>query len=147
MRLSTRARYGLRAAVDLALYYEREPVSMASIAERHGISRKYLHTILSQLKSSGFVRSVRGTSGGYVLARDPAQIRVIDILEALEGSLALTDCVQEAGVCHRSDVCVTREVWQDLSRAMETVLSRRTLEDLVLRYRESAEGSSPMYHI
>ena len=61
MRLSTRARYGLRAAVDLALYYEREPVSMASIAERHGISRKYLHTILSQLKSS--VRALEAAEG------------------------------------------------------------------------------------
>jgi len=147
MRLSTRSRYGLRAAVDLAINYNRKPVSMASIAKRHGISRKYLHAILSQLKSSGYVRSLRGTAGGYVLSREPSQIRVIDILVALEGSLVLTDCVQEAGLCSRSDICVTREVWRDLSRAIETVLSGRTLKDLVMRYQEVTADSAPMYHI
>ncbi len=147
MRLSTRSRYGLRAAVDLAENYEGAPVSMAAIAKRHGISRKYLHAILSVLKSSGVVRSLRGVTGGYVLTRDPSRIRVIDILEALEGPLALADCVQDSAVCQRAGGCVTREVWRELSRAIEMVLSGTTLGDLVLRNQKAKDQFPPMYHI
>jgi Rrf2 family cysteine metabolism transcriptional repressor len=147
MRLSTRARYGLRAAVDLAENYEGSPLSMAEIAERHGISRKYLHAILSLLKTAGYVRSERGTTGGYALSRKPSEIRVIDILEALEGSVTLVDCVHDASLCERAELCVTREVWRDLSKAIRDVLSGSTLQDLVVRSRERRDNHPEMYHI
>jgi len=146
MRLSTRARYGLRAAVDLAEAYGGRPVSMASIAERHEISRKYLHAILSALRAAGFVRSVRGTRGGYALARPPAAVRVRDLLEVLEGSLAPADCVGNARACGRAKDCVTRLVWQDLHRAVEMVLSEVTLRDLVER-KKRANGADPAFGI
>lgn len=146
MRLSTRVRYGLRAVVDLAENYGREPVSMAVISENHGISRKYLHAILSILRSGGLVRSVRGTAGGYVLIKDPSEIRVIDVLEVLEGTLDLAECVSDQTACERAGHCVTREVWRSLSEAIESVLASMTLKDLVLRSRK-AGGGAPMYHI
>lgn len=146
MKLSTKARYGLRAVVDLAANHRNNPVPMTRIAGRQGISRKYLHAILSLLKSAGLVRSVRGAQGGYALARDPSEIHVLDVLEALEGSLSVADCVEDRSVCERAADCVTREVWRDLSRAIEDVLSRTTLADLLSRAGPT-EGAGRMYYI
>ena len=147
MKLSTRVRYGLRATVDLAENHNGEPVSMAAIAKNHGISRKYLHAILTLLKSAGYIRSVRGTGGGYVLTREPSDVTVVEIVEALEGPLAITECVNEEGVCDRSEDCVTRVVWRELSEAVRQVLSGITLEELARRSRESRRNRPPMYHI
>lgn len=147
MKLSTKVRYGLRAMVDLARTYGGDPVSMATIAKQHGISRKYLHAILTTLRTAGFVKAARGTTGGYVLARPPASFRVSDIVEVLEGSITLADCVNDSRTCGRAASCVTREVWQELSRAIEVVLSGITLEDLVRRSLESEGDQSAMYYI
>ena len=86
-------------------------------------------------------------TGEYVLTRDPSRIRVIDIFEALEGPLALADCVRDSGVCERAGGCVTRGIWLELSRAIEMVLSGTTLGDLVLRHQEAKDQLPPMYHI
>jgi Rrf2 family protein len=120
---------------------------MAAIAENHGISRKYLHAILTLLKSAGYIRSVRGTGGGYVLTRDPSDVTVVEIVEALEGPLAITECVNEEMTCDRSEDCVTRVVWRELSEAVRQVLSGITLEELARRSRESRRNRPPMYHI
>jgi len=146
LKLSTRGCYGLRAMLELALHYGGKPVLMRSIAENQGISRKYLHALLTSLKSAGFVRSVRGSGGGYLLAKAPANIRVDDVVQALEGSLSITDCVEDPKVCHRSSRCVTHELWQELSQAVARLLSAVTLEDLVARH-AAKEAEVPMYHI
>ena len=146
MKLSTRGCYGLRAMLELALHYGGKPVLMRSIAENQGISRKYLHALLTSLRSAGFVRSVRGSGGGYLLAKAPANIRVDDVVQALEGSLSITDCVEDPKVCARSSRCVTHELWQELSQAVARLLSAVTLEDLVVRH-AAKEAEVPMYHI
>ena len=130
MRISTRGRYGLRAMLELAQRFGEAPVLMSTLAQRQGLSRKYLHTLLTALKSAGLVRSVRGPGGGFVLARPPAQIKLSEILHAAEGPLSLVDCVADRRACNRSKRCLARRVWRDLSGAIEDVLDNVTLEDI-----------------
>ncbi len=131
MKISTKGRYGLRAMIELARSREGEPLLMRAITETQGIPIKYLHAILSNLKAAGLVRSVRGARGGYVLARPSGQIRVLEIMKALEGDLAVVDCVREQGACRRSRECASRVVWCELSRTIEAFLGRIKLDDLV----------------
>jgi Rrf2 family protein len=131
MRVSTRGRYGLRAMLELARCFGDAPVAMADLAEREGLSRKYLHALLTGLKSAGLARSVRGAGGGFVLARDPSEIKLNEILDALEGPLCLVDCVADERACDRANGCTARGVWQELSSAIENVLDNVTLADLI----------------
>ena len=133
MRVSTRGRYGLRAMFELARDFGEAPVLLSTVAERQGLSRKYLHTLLTTLKSAGLVRSVRGARGGFLLARRPAEITLSEIVRALEGPFSLMDCVADQTVCDRVNRCPTRQVWQELSDAVENMLDNVTLEDLVTR--------------
>lgn len=146
MKLSTRSRYGLRAMLDLAERFGDGPLMMNSMARNQELSPKYLHALLITLKSAGLIRSFRGAKGGYTLTRPPSKIKVSEVIHRLEGSLSIVDCVQDKTLCKRSDLCVTREVWDDLSKAFENVLENLTLEDLVLRRREK-ESAAQMYHI
>jgi len=131
MQVSTRGRYGLRAMFELARGFGQAPVLMSTVAERQGLSRKYLHTLLTALKSAGLVRSVRGAGGGFVLARPPAEIKLSEVLRALEGPLSLVDCVADKRACDRSNHCPARRVWQELAGAVENVLDNVTIADLV----------------
>jgi len=139
--MSTRGRYGLRAMLELARRFDESPVLMGALAEREGISRKYLHALLTVLKSAGLVRSVRGAGGGFVLARSPSEIRLSEILHALEGSLSLVDCVMDKRACGKASRCTARRVWQELNGAIEDVLASVTLEDLIAS--EDTTGSRP----
>ena len=130
MRVSTRGRYGLRAMFELARGFGQAPVLMSTVAERQDLSRKYLHALLTALKSAGLVRSVRGSGGGFALARPPAEIKLSEILRALEGPLSLVDCVADKRACDRSSRCPARRVWQELAGAVEDVLDNVTLKDL-----------------
>jgi len=131
MRISTRGRYGLRAMLELARQFGKAPVLMNTLAQRQNLSRKYLHALLTALKSAGLVQSVRGPGGGFVLARPPTEIKLSDILHAAEGPLSLVDCVADSRVCNRSKRCPARRVWRDLSGAIEDVLDNVTLEAMV----------------
>jgi len=131
LKLSTRGRYGLRAMTEIARGYGGErPVMMSAITERQQISRKYLHAILTSLKDAGLVRAIRGARGGFVVARPPSDITVGEICEALEGKLAVVDCVADRSVCTRVDTCRTRGMWKRLNDAMVEVLGGTTLADL-----------------
>jgi Rrf2 family protein len=132
--------------LELALHYGGKPVLMRAIAENQSISRKYLHALLTSLKSAGFVRSVRGSGGGYLLAKPPSKIQVHDVLQVLEGSLSITDCVEDPQSCPRSDRCVTHELWQELSDAVQKLLANVTLQDLVSRHTAKA-AETMMYQI
>ena len=110
MRLSTKGRYGTRAMLDLALNFGKEPVLLRDIARRQEVSEKYLEHSVSALRKAGLVRSIRGARGGYVLAKPPSEIRLSEIMEVLEGSMAPVDCVDDAHVCHRANLCVSREL-------------------------------------
>jgi len=131
MRVSTRGRYGLRAMFELASHYGQGPMLMSTVAERQNLSRKHLHALLTTLKSADLVRSFRGPGGGFQLARPPAQIRLSEVLRALEGPLSLVHCVEDREACDRADTCVARGVWRQLSDAIHGVLDGATLQDLV----------------
>lgn len=133
MKISTRGRYALRTMIELALYYDTEaPVSIKDIAKRQDISEKYLEQIISVLNKSGFVRSIRGSQGGYVLRKAPKEYSVGMILRATEGSLAPVDCVDcENNDCERMGECVTITVWKKLNDAINNVVDNINLEELV----------------
>lgn len=148
MKITTKGCYGLRAMVELAHGFGGPPLLMREIAERHDISRKYLHALLTSLRLSGLVRSVRGSGGGYVLARAPNQIKVSDVLRSLEGSLGLAECVSQPGLCERQSGCPSHRLWSDLSRAIEQHLERLTLADLShVKDHPRAEPDGAMYFI
>ena len=131
MKLSTRSRYGLRAVLELAIAYGEKPMQIKVIAEREDISNKYLEQLMSTLKSYGLVRSIRGPKGGYLLAKAPVEIKLIDVFTALEGPMLAVDCVEHPEFCVRCTDCVTRGVWTELQAAMTNVLESQTLQDLV----------------
>lgn len=136
MKLSTRARYGLRAMLELTMRDTADPVMMRSIAAEQGLSKRYLDNIFATLRQAGLVHSVRGASGGYRLAREAAEIPALEVIEALEGSLQLVACAEEfAGDCDRFGKCATSELWLSASTAMRAVLSEHTLADLARRQR------------
>ncbi|MCD8355958.1 MAG: Rrf2 family transcriptional regulator [Clostridia bacterium] len=134
MRVSTKGRYALRLMLDLAIHDTGENIALKTIAKRQNISGKYLEQIIGILAKSGFVKSVRGSSGGYRLARSPEEYTVGDILRLTEGSLAPVACVEE-GVenCAKADSCVTMTVWRELNDAINGVVDHITLADLVER--------------
>ena len=137
MKLSTKGRYGLRAMIDLARYSEDEPVSFSSIAARQDISERYLEQLVGLLKKAGLVRSIRGATGGYVLARDVKEISVGDVLRALEGSLEPVKCAafySEEG-CMAADGCVTKYVWQKINESINETVDHMMLDELVLESR------------
>jgi len=143
MKISTKGRYALRLMLDLAVNYTGEYISIKSIATRQEISEKYLEQIITQLNRAGYVKSVRGAQGGYMLAKDPSDYTVGMILRLLEGSLAPVSCLEEDN-CERISRCVTMEVWEKIQRAVDDVVDNITLADLVTRYHEKAE---PIYII
>ena len=112
MKLSTKGRYGLRAMIDLASHEEEGAVSIASISERQNISESYLEQLVRPLRKAGFIESVRGAGGGYVLAKPADSISVGDVLRVLEGGLEAVTCSVNEGLggCDAADFCVTRFV-------------------------------------
>ncbi|MFN4215829.1 MAG: RrF2 family transcriptional regulator [Brevinematales bacterium] len=135
MKLSTKSRYGLRLLFRLATS-EKEIVPLSEIAEKEAISEKYLEHIINRLKVAGIVQAQRGIKGGYILAKNPSEISLLEVVETLEGPLALVDCVRKR-TCPRMALCPTQWVWDRLSTVIQQELSRITLEDMIQRYRES----------
>ncbi|MBN1363117.1 MAG: Rrf2 family transcriptional regulator [Sedimentisphaerales bacterium] len=131
MKLSTRTRYGMRAVIELAHHEEKRPLQLKVIAERQGISVKYLEQLMSLLRSAGFVRSIRGSKGGYVLARPADQINVYEIFRCLEGAVTTAECTDDAAYCERAADCAAREIWLRVEEAIHGVLGSLTLADVV----------------
>ncbi len=132
MRISTKGRYALRLMLDLALNDAEHPVRIREIAARQEISDKYLEQIISLLHKAGYVRSIRGPQGGYLLTKRPEEYTVGMILRQTEGNMAPVECLSEGAVnCPRMDSCVTVMVWKRLNDAVSGVIDHITLEDLV----------------
>lgn len=133
MKLSTKGRYGLRAIIDLARYSENEPVSISSISARQDISERYLEQLVGLLRKAGLVKSIRGASGGYVLAREISEISVGDVLRALEGDLEPVKCMafEDGGGCSASGECVTKYVWQKINESISQTVDNMKLSELV----------------
>ena len=131
MKISTKGRYALRLMLDIAIHNNGIPVRLKDAAARQEISVKYLESIVSVLAKAGYVKSVRGAQGGYMLTRDPDKYTVGDILRLTEGSMAPVDCLEEETPCGRAERCVTIRIWKELDAAVKGVIDHYTLEDLV----------------
>ena len=131
MKLSTRTRYAVRAIIELAQNGNNKPLQLKIIAQRQDISVKYLEQLMAILRSSGFVRSIRGSKGGYVLAKAPNQIKLNEVLHRLEGTVTTVECVENEDYCSRSADCASRYLWVQVEQAIEKVLEAITLQDLV----------------
>ena len=147
MKLSTKGRYGTRAMVDLAFHYGQGPILLKDIAKRQQISEKYLEHIITSLKVAGLVKSIRGSHGGYILAKSPAQIKLSQVIKVLEGSIAPVECVDDPKVCSRAKLCVTRDIWKKIKRAIDEILESITLKDLVEREKKEEENKNVIYNI
>ncbi len=141
MMISTKGRYALRTMLDLALNDEGDYIPLRDIAERQDISVKYLEQIISSLSHAGFVRSVRGTGGGYRLAKKPEEYTVGMILRLTEGSLAPVACLEfEQNSCPRAADCITLGVWEKLYDAINGVVDNITLADLLDNAKKKKTG-------
>lgn len=135
MKLSTRGRYGTRLVLDLALNYGRGPVLLKDIAKRTDITEKYLWQLIAPLKNAGLINSTRGPSGGYELAKNPKQISLKDVIYVLEGSMCLVDCVENSDCCSRSETCVSRDIWMDISEKITQTLGSTNFADMVEKHK------------
>jgi len=147
MKLSTRGRYGTRALLELALHQGEGPVLLRDIARRQQISLPYLEHLITPLIAAGIVRSTRGARGGVLLARPSEEIKLSEIIQLLEGSIAPAECVNNPEVCMRSEFCVTRDIWGELKKVMNGVLESTTLRDLVERQKRKEQPEEAMYYI
>jgi Rrf2 family protein len=139
MRISTKGHYGLRAMIDVALHQDRGPVTLNDIAERQSISVKYLWQVINPLRTKGFLNVTRGAKGGYVLARQPDAITMLDVLTTLEGPMSILKCITDHEACPRVNSCAARSVWSDVNEAIETSLAGITLATLLREHERSSE--------
>ncbi len=133
MKLSTRTRYGLRAVLEVAISSDKGPIQTKIVSQRQQISIKYLEQLMAILKSGGLIRGIRGSKGGYVLAKAPSQIKLSDIFNVLEGPVKTVECVENENYCAKTSECVARQVWAEVEDAINGVLQSISLQDLVDR--------------
>ena len=147
MRISTRARYGMQAMLSLAMDGGAAPLSVKEIAERQGLPEHYLEQILSPLRRAGLVQSVRGAQGGYTLDRPAEEIRLLEIVEAVEGGFAVEPCACPPGAPHQLGFCLEHALWGRLKQVVDACLGGRTLADLRDEARAAERLVAPIYDI
>jgi Rrf2 family protein len=146
MKMSTKCRYGLRALADLALYGKEAPVPLHQIAQRQNLSIKYLEQEFATLRKAGFVRSVKGAQGGYIIARPPSEICVAEVIRHLEGDLLLIGKPAQHETATPLRMCLYDSLWQPLNEQVEQRMKNIFLSDLVDMLMSGSEGE-PMYYI
>ncbi len=129
MWVSTRAQYGMRALVEIAL--SSQPTSLKVVSDRQLISQHYLEQIIAVLRRAGIVESTRGAYGGYRVARPLEQITALEIVELMEGSLAPVACIEDTDLCEHTGHCATETLWNRVDTAVREVLRTTTLAQLV----------------
>jgi len=134
VHFSTRGEYGVRMMVELARHHGAGPVSLAEMADHESLPRPYLEQLVVSLREAGLVQSTRGAHGGYELTREPGEIRMGEVLRALEGPLAPMVCASEdpahAAMCERSGYCTVNHLWLTVRNAISDALDSITLADL-----------------
>ena len=146
MKLSTRGQYATRALLDLAQHRNDEPVQLRDIARRQQIPQRYLEHLITPLIAAGIMGSTRGPRGGVSLARSPDDIRLDEVIRLLEGSVAPVECVNNPSLCDRATLCAARDIWGDLKKAINGVLSSVTLTDLVKRQQAKDRAAEEIYN-
>ena len=143
MKLSTKGRYAVMAMTDLAIQSSaNKPVALAEIAERQEISLSYLEQLFGKLRKGGLVKSVRGPGGGYMVSRDPSEVRISDIIFAVDEPINATRCSpgSPAGCKSNKSRCLTHDLWQELTNHIQLFLSSVTLGDVVEKRVMGASG-------
>lgn len=142
MKVSTRGRYALRLMIDLAEHGPGEVVPLKDISKRQDISTKYLEHIVTLLCKAGFLKSIRGSQGGYMLTKEPNKYTVGAILRVTEGSLSPVTCIEERpNQCERSNNCPTVDFWKGLNKVINDYADKITLTDLVNRSEKSIQNN------
>ena len=137
MKVSTKGHYGFRALIELTHHQgEPRPTQSSEIAARQQIPESYLEQLLTTLRRAGFIRSVRGPQGGHALIRDPRDLHVSEVVEALEGPIMPIDCLDETSQCGRNGGCAQRDMWDQVRLAILQVLDDTNIADLAGRDRE-----------
>ena len=142
MKLSTRCRYGTRLVIALAQKYDQGPVPMNEIAQRHGMSVKYLEQLIIPLKKAKLIASVRGTKGGHFLAKPPEAITIGQIVRILEGEDDLVPCMEDPNGCTLTERCLTRNLWLEAIESFYTVLDSVNLKQIVDEWRRRRLGKT-----
>ena len=143
MKLSTKGRYGVKAMVDLAIHYGDAPVSIKTISNRQSISEYYLEQLFSPLRKAKLITSIRGAQGGYILGREPKEIKISDIMYVLEGPIEIADCI-EGVACDNVDCCATRLLWTKIKNSIDEVMEGITLQDIVDDYNKIKEKNEAL---
>jgi Rrf2 family protein len=143
MKVSMKGDYGVRALVELAHHFGEGPIQSAAIASRQSIPEPYLDQLLTLLRRAGFIRSVRGPQGGHALIREPADLKLSEVVGVLEGSLAPIGCLDDPNGCKTAG-CSVRPVWQEIEAATLRILENISIGDLAERERV---GSGARYAI
>lgn len=147
VKISTKGRYGLRAMVDLAQKSVTDHVPLKSIAESQNISEGYLEHVFSTLKKAGLVKSIKGPQGGYILADEPSNITVGDVLRVLEGDLSVVDDNADSDANNPVERCIKFNVWEKIDQCINSIIDEITLEDLVNEYKKMVNAETDMYFI
>lgn len=145
MKVSTKGDYGVRALTELAHHFGEGPVQSAEIAARQEIPEPYLDQLLTTLRRAGFIRSVRGPQGGHALVREPHELKLSEVMVALEGSLAPLACVDDPHACTKDGGCAQREVWEHVRDATKDILEGVSIADLAEKERAYSNNGGRYY--
>ena len=134
IRLSTKGRYGTRLMLNLARHYGNgsDAIILKNISEDERISIRYLEQIIIPLKINRLVKSIRGAGGGYTLARRPEDIKISEILHALEGNCCLVECIEDGTYCEFTESCPTFEIWKSATELLKNYFDSLTLRDALV---------------
>lgn len=131
MKISTKGRYGLRILLDLALHQDGKPRLLRDIAESQQISEKYISRLIIELRKAHLVRSIRGAKGGFQISKKPEELTLFEVIEVMEGPLAIVDCVRAPEKCGRHNLCATRLIWDRLNSEIRDAMRKITLADIL----------------
>ena len=138
MKLNTRCRYAVMALADIATFNKQNPVSLRDVSLRQNISLVYLEQIFSKLKKNNIVKSIRGTNGGYMLTRNPEQIKLSNLFSALDEKIKTVQCKRESkkGCNGKLTKCITHYLWDDLEIHINDFFDKKNLADLLENHQE-----------
>jgi len=136
MKISTRSRYGTRVLLELALHWGKGPLLVKDIAQRQQIPLPYLQQLIGPLTKKRIIKTSRGPRGGISLLKPPNEVRLSEVVQLLDGSIARVRCVDNPETCSFSGLCVTHDIWDEVKKATSKVLESVTLQELVWRWRQ-----------